>query len=382
MKVRLGDVCTFQSGGTPSKSDPSYFGGTIPWITTVALNNSTIDQSNAVEWITEKAIKESAAKIIPTNSILVGTRVGVGKVAVNTVPISTSQDIIALLNIDETVWDKAYLREFITSKKDFLQSQARGATIKGIKIDTLAELDLPKISLSEQKHAANAIRTVSQLISLRKNQISKIDELVKSQFVEMFRVGENTEKVLLQDISEFVTVGIANSATHAYTNSGVVMLRNQNIKENNLDDDDLIYILPEFANKYKTKALKENDILVTRTGYPGVACLVPPKYEGCQTFTTLIIRLKGTSEVNPNYICHYMNSASGKEYVNNTKVGIAQQNFGAKVLGKMPVLLPSIESQNKFVTFVQQVDKSKFTIQNSLATLESLRNALMQQYFG
>lgn len=99
--ARLGDICMFQSGGTPSKSNPLYFGGTIPWITTVALNGNLIDENSAIEWITEKALTESAAKIVPKNSIMVGTRVGVGKVAINSIPMSTSQDIISLLNIDE-----------------------------------------------------------------------------------------------------------------------------------------------------------------------------------------------------------------------------------------------------------------------------------------
>ena len=79
----------------------------------------------------------------------------------------------------------------------------------------------------------------------------------------------------IDDISMFVTVGIANSATHAYSNSGVIMFRNQNITPNFLNDNDLIFINDYFSEKYKNKKLKENDILVTRTGYPGQACVVP-----------------------------------------------------------------------------------------------------------
>ena len=81
MMVKLGDICTFQSGGTPSKSNSEYFNGSIPWITTVALTGDYIGKNDAVDWITDKAIQESAAKIIPENSIMVGTRVGIGKVA-------------------------------------------------------------------------------------------------------------------------------------------------------------------------------------------------------------------------------------------------------------------------------------------------------------
>ena len=77
--AKLGEICAFQSGGTPSKSNAEYFGGNIPWVSTTALNGNIIKGSDAVAWITPKAIQESAAKIVPANSIMVGTRVGIGK---------------------------------------------------------------------------------------------------------------------------------------------------------------------------------------------------------------------------------------------------------------------------------------------------------------
>ena len=179
-----------------------------------------------------------------------------------------------------------------------------------------------------------------------------------------------------------VTVGIANAATHAYASTGVLMFRNLNIKENVLDDSDLIYIKPEFAAKYASKTLKKDDILVTRTGYPGQACLVPGKYAGAQTFTTLIIRLKENVDLLPAFVCHYINSPFGKRFVKRNQAGVAQQNFGATAMGKMPVVIPSIESQYEFVAFTKQIDKSKAAIQKSLDETQTLFDSLIQQYFG
>lgn len=163
MGIKLGDICKFQSGGTPSKRKTEFFIGTIPWITTTALNGGYIGKENAVEWISEQAIKESAAKVVPAFSIMVGTRVGVGKVAINTVEMSTSQDIISLLDIEESVWNKDYLCKFLQSKSMFLNSQARGATIKGIKIDVLSELEVPEISLEEQLRISKIIDEVKTI---------------------------------------------------------------------------------------------------------------------------------------------------------------------------------------------------------------------------
>ena len=124
---------------------------------------------------------------------------------------------------------------------------------------------------------------------------------------------DDWEQRKLSGLCENITVGIANSATHAYTDDGIVMFRNQNIKENYLDDSDVIFIDEEFEKKYVNKRLKANDLLVARTGYPGTACVVPEKYEGSQTFTTLIARLKeGT---NPFYACQYINDLSVKSLI-------------------------------------------------------------------
>ena len=152
-----------------------------------------------------------------------------------------------------------------------------------------------------------------------------------------------------------VTVGIANSATHAYSDSGIVMFRNQNIKPNFLDDNDIIHVNPEFEARYKNKRLKKNDLLVARTGYPGTACVVPEKYENSQTFTTLIARPK--SNVNPYFLCQYLNSDIGVKYFESTQIGGGQKNSGAGILNEMPIMLPSIiEEESRIADYFNHLD--------------------------
>ena len=247
----------------------------------------------------------------------------------------------------------------------------------------MKEIDIPLPLLDEQLKIVGKITKVFDLISPRKQQLAKLDELVKSRFIEMFGDFIEAENpVDFESICEFVTVGIANSATHAFCDDGVIMFRNQNIKEDYLDTADIVHITLEFASKYKTKMLKKDDLLIVRTGYPGVACLVPEQYEGCQTFTTLIARLKDSDTINPRFVCHYINSEYGKKYVKDNSAGAAQQNFGATALSKLPICIPPIELQNEYISFIEQTDKSKFEIQQSLEKLETLKKALMQKYFG
>ena len=243
--------------------------------------------------------------------------------------------------------------------------------------------EIPVCSEMEQKRVVEKISYVDALIEVAQTQLAKLDDLVKSRFIELFGDAFEHTKLTIGDISEESTVGIANSATHAYSDSGVVLLRNQNIRVNSLDDSDLIYITEEFASNYKNKALKANDILVTRTGANvGMACIVPPKYEGCQTFTTLILRLKKNVRISPVFVCHYINSPLGKQFIDDKKVGGAQPNFGAKQLATMPIIIPVAELQSQFEMLVEHTDKSKLAVQKTLEKLETLKKSLMQQYFG
>lgn len=278
-----------------------------------------------------------------------------------------------------------YLVYYFHSEMFFAQKRklAHGTKVIEVTPDKLYDINVPIPPLQVQSEIVRILDNFTDLtaeltaklkaeLSARKKQDKYYRDIL------IFGVTSNcAKKFLLDEISEFVTVGIANSATHAYSDSGVIMFRNQNIKANQLDDSDLIYILPEFAKKYETKSLKKNDILVTRTGYPGQACLVPQKYEGSQTFTTLIVRLKKTREVSPAYVSYFINSGLGKAYVDKMKSGAAQQNFGAKSLEKMPILLPPIEKQEKIVAILDRLD----SLTNDISTgLPAEIEARQKQY--
>ena len=97
--TKLENLASFKTGGTPDRKKMDQYVGTIPWITTISLGESYIDSSNAVNYISQKAINESSTHLIPENSLMLGIRVGVGKCSINKEPICTNQDIVSLYNI-------------------------------------------------------------------------------------------------------------------------------------------------------------------------------------------------------------------------------------------------------------------------------------------
>lgn len=255
-----------------------------------------------------------------------------------------------------------FIKFFLLNSTDKILKEAFGCAQPNISPKQISEYIVPDISIDVMREICVVLDRIRNVIDCCKKELEGLDELVKARFVEMFDSYMNSKNMIeFNSICEFITVGIANSATHAFSDKGVIMFRNQNIKEDKLDDSDIVYITEDFAKKYDNKTLKENDILIVRTGCPGIACTVPKKYEGSQTFTTLIARLKNSDRTNPRYICHYINSEYGKSYVQQNSVGVAQQNFGATALSKMPICIPPFGLQNQFVYFVREVDKSRFT---------------------
>ena len=378
MGIKLGNICRFQSGGTPSKGKPEFFNGTIPWITTTALNGGNIGKESAVDWISEQAIKESAAKIVPAFSIMVGTRVGVGKVAINTMSMSTSQDIISLLDIDESILSKAFLCKFLQAKGAFLNAQARGATIKGIKIDVLSELELPKIPIEEQQHISQIIDKVKTTIAIRQRQLQKLDELVKARFVEMFSSCQHI--VSMNELCSIITDG-----THQppkFQDNGIPFIFVSNLVNNTVTYNAEKFISEEtYGELYKRTPIEIGDLLLSTVGsYGHVAVVVEDKKF---LFQRHIAYLKPKHEiVNSFYLHAALLSPDGQRQIEEKVKGIAQKTLNLSEIKTILIPLPSIEEQKNFEVFVKHVGKSKVAVQKALDEAQLLFDSLMQKYFG
>lgn len=384
--VKLGNICTIYTGtgfptqyqGESSGDFPFYKVGDI----SKNVLNGHVYLTDCDNYISKEIAKKIKGTIVPANTVVfakIGEAVKLNRRAITSTSCLVDNNAMGICP-DQSKMLLSYFYHYMCSIK--LEKYAEATTVPSVKKSVVENLEIPQLSIKEQRTIADTLDEVDSLIFLRKQQLMELNQLVKSRFIELFSKYESEADVTIEEISDMVTVGIANSATHAYSDSGIIMFRNQNIKEDYLDDGDLIYILPSFAEKYKTKRLQENDILVTRTGYPGVACLVPKEYEDSQTFTTLIVRLKTDSSIVPRYVCSYINSCYGKAFVDEMKVGVAQQNFGAKALAQMPIFIPPLSEQQAFVAFAEHTDKLKLAVTEALAELETLKKSLMQQYFG
>jgi len=180
----LGDLVDIKGGGTPSKTVPEYWGGTIPWASVKDFKGGILERTE--DYITELAVSGSSTNVIPAGSIIVPTRMALGKVAINSVDMAINQDLKALQIKDGSKLLVRYLLRFLESKAQFLEEQGKGATVKGITLDVLKGLEIPLPPLPEQKRIAAILDKADAIRQKRRQAIQLADDFLRGVFLDMF----------------------------------------------------------------------------------------------------------------------------------------------------------------------------------------------------
>jgi type I restriction enzyme S subunit len=189
-KTTFGEVSTgFLSGGTPDTSQADFWTGDIPWITSKWLGDN-LELTSGEKFISIDAVKKSATKIVPKDSIIFATRVGVGKVGINRIDLAINQDLAGVL-IDNEKYDIKFIayQLGINPIQQYVTMNKRGATIKGITRDCLEQIRLNIPPLAEQKKIAHILSTVQRAIEAQERIIQTTTELKKALMQKLFTEG-------------------------------------------------------------------------------------------------------------------------------------------------------------------------------------------------
>ena len=184
--IQLRELCTTMSGGTPSTKFPEYYEGDIPWISTVSLGPNYIDGTTAKGYITQEAVDNSATKLIPAGNILFGTRVGVGKSSLNNVDICTNQDIVAIVGIDESKFNRLFIKHVLDAYQPYYDSIKKGATILGITGDDLKDTLIPNVPIEIQIEFEKFVNQVDKSKLLVQKSLDETQVLFNSLMQKYF----------------------------------------------------------------------------------------------------------------------------------------------------------------------------------------------------
>ena len=249
-------------------------------------------------------------------------------------------------------------------------------------------VEYPELNI--QKSIVETLDKISKIISLRKQQLSKLDELVKARFVELFGDPVKNDMGWKTTLLKNATSKIGSGATpkggkESYQEEGITLIRSMNVHDGRFEYKDLAHITDEQAEQLDNVTVNENDVFINITGASVArSCIVPNHILPARVNQHVAIIRCITSMLNPVFANNMFLNTSFKGQLLNIgeSGGATRQAITKQQLETLEVILPPIESQEQFATFVEQTDKSKFEIQKSLEKLETLKKALMQKYFG
>ena len=246
--------------------------------------------------------------------------------------------------------------------------------LKGIR---KIEVDLPDIG--EQEQRAQRLSKVDYLCQLRKQQLAKLDELVKARFVEMFE-NSSWPNTSLNDICSEI-VDCPHSTPKYEGNLEHPAIRTTEIKKGYIDWDSMKYVSEEEYQK-RIKSLKPvpGDIVYGREGTYGNAAIIPDGYEFCLGQRVMLFRPNKTKCISA-YVLYAILSDHVKRQADEKNVGATVPHVNVADAKQFDVVLPPLSIQNQFAAFVERVDQQKQTVQKSLEKLELMKKALMQEYF-
>lgn len=363
-RFKLKDIGTIITGNTPKTSDNrNYDSNDICFVKPSDIDDNELSDLCSSEcYISEYA--RGKARIVPAQSVLV-TCIGIiGKVGVNSVDCAFNQQINAIIpNIEKC--DCRYLAYAIQRERPKLQSIANAPVVPILNKSQFSDIEIPLPSLAEQRKIAAVLDKVSDLIAKRRQQLDKLDALVKSRFVELFGDPVLNQhgfaKVALSDLAE-IKIGPFGSLLHKedYVSGCHALVNPSHILGGKIVIDDDLTVTEEKYAELSAYHLQVGDVVLGRRGEMGRCAVVETDGLLCGT-GSLLIRTNG--EVTADYIQKVISFPSFKKTIEDMAVGQTMPNLNVPIVSGFLIIKPPLEVQRQYYDFVAQVDKSKFEYQ-------------------
>ena len=380
--IPLVQVCDFQGGSQPPKDqwiDHEKEG----YVRMLQIRDFTQPDKNNVEFVRIS----NTIKTCNEDDILIG-RYGasVGKILTG---LAGAYNVAIIKTIPDTSrLSKRFLYYYLNSPyfQNFILSVGSRAAQAGFNKDDLSDAQIPSLPLEDQSSIVTQLDKVSELLEFRKGQLSKLDELVKSRFIEMFGNAEN--KIPIGELCN-VTGGYSFKSGDISNDGAIKILQIGNVYLDNVSWETTNYLPEGYDEKYSRFMLNEGDIVVALTR-PIIqslgnvkACIVKSRDLPCLLNQRVgRITVKEGKNIFLEFIYSCLMTDDFTKYVESCSIGCSQPNISTKDIENYLIPNAPYEEQKLFAEFKKQTEKLKSEIKESLEKLETLKKSLMQKYFG
>ena len=373
-RVRLGDVCRIVGGGTPSKKKSEYYTGNIPWASVRDMNCRILNKTEFS--ITKQAVEESATNVIEKGEVIISTHVGLGKVCVLGQDTAINQDLKAIIPIDEL--NRWYLYYWFEANARIFIANGKGATVKGVTVEFVKNLQIPLPPLSEQKRIAGELDRICELKRNAEARLQKLDLLVKAKFSEMF--GDIVANDKGWEIVGFDNVAIIEGGL---TNDFKKYSQFPHIGIDSIEKDTGIlrgYRTVEEDNVVSGKYFFTPQHIIYSKIRPNLNKVALPTFEGLCSADAYAILPK--DNIDRIYLAYILRSQYFLNYIVPLSGRTGMPKANQKQVRGFKLPLPPLPLQREFADFVEKVEGLKGVAKEELEKVDLLYRARLQEYFG
>ena len=386
---RLADVCQILGGATPSKKNPKFYGGDIPWATVGDMNVEVITTTE--EYITKAAVADCSTNVIPSGSIVMATRVGLGKVCVLGQDTAINQDLKGLTPKNPKELTNRWLYWWLKSMASDIQKAGTGATVQGVKMTFVQELEIPLPPLAEQKRIValldEAFAGIDEAKVKTEDCASKVNkfhgEVVRSKFEELSR---GKETFALGDICEFVRGPFGGSLKKSiFVPEGYAVYEQQHAIYDQFNEIRYFVSASKFR-EMKRFELAPGDLIMSCSGTMGRVAIVPDKIMP-GIINQALLKLTPGKKIQAMFLKCWMESESFQDALKKYAGGAAIQNVASvKILKGITIPLPSLTEQIHLIETINSLQKevreAAQVFEKKTDALNELKKSLLSQAFA
>ena len=398
--VNISNVLFFQEG--PGVRNTQYTTEGVKLLNVANLVDGKVDLSTSDRYISEDEaygkykhfLCDAGDFIIASSGIKVEyIDKKMGFVDESMLPLCMNTSTIRFKVLDDNQLRIRYFMYYLKSQhfKNQLFKQITGSAQLNYGPSHLKKMIMPLINLSKQDEIIACMDKVQSIIEMRQQELVKLDALIKARFVEMFGDPANNEKGFIKaPMGEYMTVltDFSSNGSYKTLDSGVIMYDEPNyawmVRTTDLESGDMTaikYIDEEAYELLAKSKIYGGEIIMNKIGSAGKIYLMPqidiPASLGRNAFM-----FRYDERINVKFLYHLLTSEYGQREIQQYVRGAVTKTITKNDVRAVLIIVPPIELQNEFESFVEQVNKSKVAVQKALDETQLLFNSLMQEYFG